>query len=162
MAYGSGLRRGEVLNLTWADIDFEGQLIRVVPKKETKRLLEWEPKDHENRVVPISDETTQLLANLQVQCEEGHPYVFITPRRLRRILLRRELGEWYPDSEVVNNIARDFGVIRLHAGVAKCTLHDLRRSAITKWAQKLPIQVVQQLAGHSDISTTSKYYITVR
>lgn len=162
MAYGSGLRRGEVLNLTWADIDFEGQLIRVVPKKETKRLLEWEPKDHENRVVPISDETTQLLANLQVQCEEGHPYVFITPRRLRRILLRRELGEWSPDSEVVNNIARDFGVIRLHAGVAKCTLHDLRRSAITNWAQKLPIQVVQQLAGHSDISTTRKYYLAVR
>jgi integrase len=30
--------------------------------------------------------------------------------------------------------------------------------AITNWAQKLPIQVVQQLAGHSDISTTRKYY----
>jgi len=63
---------------------------------------------------------------------------------------------------VVNNIARDFGVIRLHAGVAKRTLHDLRRSAITNWAQKLPIQVVQQLAGHSDISTTRKYYLAVR
>ena len=62
----------------------------------------------------------------------------------------------------VNNIARDFGVIRLHAGVAKCTLHDLRRSAITNWAQKLPIQVVQQLAGHSDISTTRKYYLAMR
>jgi len=77
-------------------------------------------------------------------------------------LLRRELGEWSPDSEAVNNIARDFGVIRLHAGVAKRTLHDLRRSAITNWAQKLPIQVVQQLAGHSDISTAKKYYLAVR
>jgi len=41
-------------------------------------------------------------------------------------------------------------------------LHDLRRSAITNWAQKLPIQVVRQLAGHSDISTTRKYYLAVR
>ncbi len=63
---------------------------------------------------------------------------------------------------MVNNIARDFGVIRLHADVAKCTLHDLCRSAITNWAQKLPIQVVQQLAGHSDISTNRKYYLAVR
>ncbi len=162
MAYGSGLRRGEILNLTWADIDFENQLIRIVPKEETAETIEWEPKDHESRVVPLSDETTQLLANLQAQCEEGHPYIFITPRRLRLILQRRELGKWFPTSEVINNTSRDFGVIRQHAGVAKCTLHDLRRSALTNWAQKLPIQVVQQLAGHSDISTTRKYYLTVR
>jgi len=43
----------------------------------------------------------------------------------------------------------------------KCTLHDLRRSAITNWAQTLPIQVIQQLAGHSDINTTRKYYLAV-
>jgi integrase len=162
MAYGSGLRRGEILNLTWADIDFESQLIHIVPKEETVETIEWEPKDHENRVVPLSNETTQLLANLQAQCEEGHPYIFITPRRLRLILQRRELGEWCPTSDVINNISRDFGVIRQHASVAKCSLHDLRRSAITNWAQKLPIQVVQQLAGHSDISTTRKYYLAVR
>jgi len=46
--------------------------------------------------------------------------------------------------------------------VTECTLHDLRRSVITNWASHLPIQVVQQLAGHSDISTTRKYYLTVR
>ena len=41
-------------------------------------------------------------------------------------------------------------------------IHDLRRSAITNWAQHLPIQVVQQLAGHSNITTTRKYYLAVR
>ena len=29
-------------------------------------------------------------------------------------------------------------------------------------AGQLPIQLVQQLAGHSDIATTRKYYLTVR
>jgi integrase len=162
VAYCSGLRRGEILSLTWADIDFENQLIHIVPKKETKRMLEWEPKDHEKRVVPLSNETAQLLADLQVQAEEGHPYVFVAAKRLDWILRRRELGMWSPTSEVINNLGRDLDVIRSRAGVAKCTLHDLRRSAITNWAQKLPIQVVQQLAGHSDISTTRKYYLVVR
>jgi len=41
-------------------------------------------------------------------------------------------------------------------------IHDLRRSAITNWAKYLPIQVTQQLAGHSSLSTTRKYYIAVR
>lgn len=45
--------------------------------------------------------------------------------------------------------------------VAKCTLHDLRCSAMTDWAMKLPVRVVQQLAGHSDIKTTRQYYLAV-
>ena len=57
---------------------------------------------------------------------------------------------------------RNFDVIRRRSGIAKCTLHDLRRSAITDWAQHLPIQVVQQFAGHSDITTTRKIYLSVR
>jgi len=112
--------------------------------------------------VPISDESTQLLTNMQAESEEEHPYAFVSVRRLGRILQRRACGRWNPTSEVINNVARDLGVIRHRACVLKCTLHDLRRSAITNWAQKLPIQVVQQLAGHSDISTTRKYYIAVR
>ncbi|TRO43203.1 hypothetical protein E2P42_02500 [Candidatus Bathyarchaeota archaeon] len=71
-------------------------------------------------------------------------------------------GRWNPRSEVINNLDRDFSVIRHRAGVAKCVLHDLRRIAITNWAKKLPIQVAQQLAGHSDITTTRKYYLAVR
>lgn len=56
----------------------------------------------------------------------------------------------------------NFHLIRRRAKVGKCTLHDLRRSAITNWASQLPIQVVQQVAGRSDIATTRKYYLAVR
>ena len=53
-------------------------------------------------------------------------------------------------------------MIRRRANVAECTIHDLRRSAITNWAQSLLIQVVQTLADHSNIATTKKYYLAVR
>ncbi|MCK4783637.1 MAG: tyrosine-type recombinase/integrase [Desulfobacteraceae bacterium] len=35
IAYGSGIRRNEILHLTWADVDFENQQIYINPKKET-------------------------------------------------------------------------------------------------------------------------------
>jgi len=162
IAYGSGLRRNEILHLTWKDIDFENQLIKVAAKKGTDNILEWELKSRKNRVVPVSDESTQLLANIQAQAPEGHPYVFISPERLILIRHRRRIGKWNPTSETVNNLIRDFNVIRCRARIDKCTPHDLRRSAITNWAKELPIQIVQQLAGHSDISTTRKYYLAVR
>ena len=162
IAYGSGLRRNEVLHLTWTNVDFENQQIHVSPKKETVQTIEWEPKDHETRIVPMADETAQLLANLQAQAKEGFPYIFISPKRLEKIRERQEAENWNSRSDVINNVGRDFGVIRRRAGVAECTLHDLRRSATTNWASQLPIHVVQQLAGHSDISTTRKYYLTVR
>ena len=162
IAYGGGLRRNEILHLTWTNVDFENQQIHVSPKKETAQTIEWEPKDHEKRVVPMANETAQLLANLQAQAKEGFSYIFISPKRLEKIRERQKVGNWTSRSDVINNLGRDFGVIRRQAGIAECSLHDLRRSAITNWAGQLPIQVVQQLAGHSDISTTRKYYLVVR
>jgi integrase len=110
----------------------------------------------------MSDGIVQLLADLQAQVPEGHPCVFVSPERLSRIEQRQKTGDWIPRSEMVNNVTRDFNVVRRRAGIKRCTLHDLRRSAITNRAKKLPIQVVRQLAGHADIVTTEKYYLSVR
>jgi len=162
IAYGSGLRRNEVLHLTWVDVDLEQQRIEIRAKKAASEILKWDPKNRKNRVVPMSDETAQLLIDLQVKSPEFHPYIFVSPERLDRIKKRRKAGKWNSRSEVVNNLGERFNTIRRHANVAKCTIHDLRRSAITNWAKDLPIQVVQTLAGHADIKTTNKYYLAVR
>jgi integrase len=98
IAYGSGLRRNEILHLTWKDIDFESRLIKVTAKKGTDDILEWEPKSRKNRIVPMSDESTQLLANIQVQAPEGHSYVFISPERLK--LDQKSAKNWQMESDV--------------------------------------------------------------
>jgi integrase len=162
VAYGSGLRRNEILNLTWADIDFEKQLIHVNPKEDTAETIEWESKDHEIRVVPMTDETVQLCTQMQLEATEKSPYIFISPKRFSRIMQRKKIRKWNSRSEIINNMREDFQSIRCLAGLAKFTLHDFRRSAITNWAQRLPIQVVQKLAGHSDMKTTQQYYLAVR
>ncbi|NIT61618.1 MAG: tyrosine-type recombinase/integrase [Aliifodinibius sp.] len=161
VAYGSGLRRGEILNLTWSDIDFENHQIYITAKSATEAIFEWEPKDHEARVLPLTEETTLLLNCLQTKCAEGCPYVFLPAKRWEYIQRRQQTSQWQEGQALVNNFDRDFHKLRGNAGVAECTLHDLRRSCITNWARILPIHVVQKLAGHSDIKTTQKYYLSV-
>ena len=162
VAYGCGLRRDEILNLTWGNIDFENQRIHVSPKKETMGILGWEPKDHEARVLPMPLQTMRLLVDLQALSVEGCPYVFVPHWRWEQIQKKQLAGKWKEGQAIVNNFGRNFHKLRRKAKVAECTLHDLRRSCITNWAQVLPIHVVQKLAGHSDIKTTQKYYLAVR
>ena len=103
-----------------------------------------------------------MLVDLQFETEEANPYVFIRKARLCHILDRRSKGDWEPDSEIVNNLVRDLKVICRRVTVNPFTLHDLRRSCITNWSKVLPIQTVQQLAGHSSIETTRRYYLSVQ
>ena len=71
-------------------------------------------------------------------------------------------GKWRVGQDLVNNVLRRFKTLCRRAGVGPFTIHDLRRSCITNWAKQLPIHVVQQLAGHSDIQTTKQFYLSVQ
>lgn len=162
IAYSSGLRRSEIIHLTWKDIDFDNKQINVTAKKANDKIIAWEPKGRKNRVFPISDEALRLLVDIQVNAPEEHCYVFISPRCLERIAERIRIGKWNERSEVIHNMTRNFKLIRTKARVDKCTIHDLRKSAITNWSKKLPIQVTHKLAGQSNIKTTLEYYLAVR
>ena len=93
IAYGSGLRLNEILHLTWADVDLGQHRIEVRVKKATAEILKWDPKNRKNRTVPISDESTKLLVDMQVNSPEFHPYIFVSPERLVRIKKRRKAGK---------------------------------------------------------------------
>ncbi|MEJ2702123.1 MAG: tyrosine-type recombinase/integrase [Sedimentisphaerales bacterium] len=123
------------MNLTWASIDSESHCVCVQAKTGSEEFLVWEPKNHRNRVVPMSERIGLLLASMQAEAEESHPYVFISPKRVERINQRRREGKWNLQFEIINDLRTSFHRIRRRAGVAMCTLHDLRRSAITNWAK---------------------------
>ena len=144
LAYTSAGRKDELLNLTWADIDFENNNVSFTPKKASKRILAWEPKDHEGRIVPIPEKVILLLADLQSEADESTSYVFITGARLDHILERRATGKWHETSEIINNMLTRLKVFCKWAGVPLFCLHDLRRSAITNWARHLPIHAVHE------------------
>ena len=165
LAKTAGLRRGEVLNLTVKDVDFNHGVVCVQPKKETEFTWRWQVKDKDVREVPLIEELAKLLVQLQVELPEGQPYLLIPPQRYQRLIELKERGkllDWVrrdPD----NNFSRSIGSLFHKSEVRDATFHDLRRTCITEWLENgLHPHEVMRLAGHSNISTTMKYYVGVR
>ena len=151
LGYGCGLRLGEVINLTWSDVDFERHQLRVVRKTASQCRTAWTPKDKDMRTVPLPDVAVSILAELQLSAADGQEYLFVNSRG-------PAVGERVNQS----NLWRDFEAIREKAGLPKCSFHDLRKSYCTNLADVVPLHVVQELAGHADIRTTRKHYLKVR
>ncbi|MBL7189004.1 MAG: site-specific integrase [Phycisphaerae bacterium] len=160
----SGMRRGELLNATWRDVDFANQTISVFPKKDGKSTWEWHIKDAERRTLPLTDEITQLLISHQEKQPEGFGYVFVPPSRYKLIQQRRRQGRWTTEDGKcpVNNFKREFDKILRRASIEEGEFHDLRRTCMTRWfANGLTEFDVMKLAGHSDFATTHKFYLAV-
>ena len=160
--YTAGLRLREALNLTWADIDFAGGWLHVARKNASGYVQAWTPKDHELRLIPLPKQALDLLATWQTVAPEGCPYVFMEPGRWQYYMQCVDDDSWGENADLTNNVLRRFKTLCRQAGVGSFVIHDLRRSCITNWVKRLPIQVVKELAGHSDIETTWRYYLAIQ
>ena len=159
--YTTGLRRSEVLNLTWSDLDLTERRLVVTRKKAAGFVQAWSPKDHEIRTIPLPSQTLYLLRAWRSIAPEECPYVFMEPARWRYYREEAEQGKWRSGRDLVNNLLRRFQTLCRKVEVEPYTLHDLRRSCITNWARSVPMHVVQQMAGHSEMRTTRRYYLLV-
>lgn len=167
VALQTGMRRGELLNMVWSDIDFDECRIDISHKQESVETWEWLIKDHEERPVPISRQTSQLLIDLQTKCPTGYPYVFVPNERYNHIQNKlRAKGKWSFSSsrlKVFNNFYKHFGAILKRAGVKKGKFHDLRATALSNWfAEGMSEYKVMRLAGHSNFETTRQFYLSIK
>lgn len=133
----AGLRRMEAYYLEWQDVNFDKGRIYICGKNH------WKPKDKESRTIPLCPELAQILLECFQDAPEGQ--VRVCP----------ETNPQNIDRGIVGTIKR--------AGLTKWLkpLHSLRKSCITDWAERYPIHAVMQWSGHSDISTTQRYYTQV-
>lgn len=130
LGYCCGVRLGEVLNLTWSDVDFERSQVRIVRKIASQRRAAWTPKDKDMRFVPLPNLGVTVLVELQLAAAYGQEYVFVNGK-----------GPAKGDRMKRLNIWRDFQAIRKKAGLPKCSFHDLRKSYCTNLAAAVPLHV---------------------
>jgi integrase len=155
-----GLRRGELLGLSWQDIDFEaGTLtVRQTVLSIDGRIIVAAPKtDRSRRTVPVPEQTLALL--------RAH--------RRRQAEQRLSAGQRWQDHGLVfpsrvgtpmepENLDRSWHRIREAAGLDWLRLHDLRHACATfLLASGASPRTVMKVLGHSQIGLTMNTYAHV-
>jgi len=82
VALCTGMRRGELLNTAWWNIDFDRQTIDVSPQKDIDQAWEWHIKDTDRRTLPLTEQVLLLLTKHYEQQPEGYPLHFRTSQTL--------------------------------------------------------------------------------
>lgn len=147
----TGMRPGEGAALVWDDINFTTRSISI--ERAYSRGVLGETKTGETRVVDMSTELSATLTALD---------------RVRKTqALKNGWGE-VPDLIFVNaaggpldesRVRKVFKRVMRKAGITGHTLYDLRHSyASLHLAKNTPITYVSSQLGHSDASTTLRWY----
>lgn len=132
LLYSSGLRVSELVNLRVNNIDLSERTMRIRGKGE------------KDRIVLFDDRTKNLIADYLAQRDDDSEYLFIN-RRGNHLTAR-----------YVQMMIKDYAKV---AGIKKkVTPHILRHSFATHLLKNgVDIRAIQQLLGHSNLSTTQIY-----
>jgi len=163
LALATGLRRGELMALTWDNIDLKNHSITVKgtvsrikdPITGVTQLLYSEPKTKAGRrQVPLLESMISML--------EQH-------RRRQEEEKRNAGSAWNPDDIVFcsnvgtyiepRRINTTLDKITKSAGLEHLTFHALRHTFATRMLEaNVPAKVVQEVLGHKDVTLTLNTY----
>lgn len=134
VALNTGLRRGEILNLKWSDVDLRERNITV-----------RDAKNSENRVVPMNSTVHGVLATLRGRMDTADTGFVFTRLDGR-------------DRLAVDYISHLFLEAAKKAGISDFRFHDLRHAFASRLVMKgVDFKTVQELLGHKDIRMTLRY-----
>lgn len=125
----SGLRRDNIRNLKWDDLNFEFRTIEITKNKGKKHIK-----------LPMNETLYKLFMSMERTSE----YVFVNPRT----------GTGWSNTK----FGAEWRKIREKAGLPNLKFHDLRHTVATRLLKEnIPVPVVRDLLAHSDIKTTMIY-----
>jgi integrase len=128
LAAETGLRLGELLGLTWDAVDLPNRTLTVSQTKG-KRV----------RVIPLTSRAVEALRGLVRHIDTN------------RVFIHDSGKPW-------SNPHKAFKVAAAAAGVPWLGWHSLRHYRATMWLRHgVNVRLVQQLLGHRDLTTTSRY-----
>ncbi len=155
----TGMRRGEVLGVRWADIDFDAARIHVRQAllSVAYELVVSTPKNHRARVIDLDPGTVDRLRLHQARQSEE----------------RDEWGADYQDGDLVfckengeplhpQTYTQAFERLVAKTDIPKIRLHDLRHTHATIALRAgIPPKVISERLGHESPAFTLKQYAHV-
>ena len=155
----TGLRTGEMIGLKWEDVDFQNRTITI------KRTMEFQYKNQEFSIgEPKSKSGYRTIPMTQVAYD-----ILKAKEKERRSLKVFDLR--YKDFVFVNskgmpikNSAYDSTLYKLanKSGIPKFSMHTLRHTFATRAIEAgMKPKTLQEILGHSNISTTMNLYVHI-
>jgi site-specific recombinase XerD len=138
LTYACGLRAEEIVNLDGDSVDFESETLRVTGK------------GRKTRIVPMGEPAQRALerylshARPALATDPDQPALFLSRRgrRLSTSDIRRRLDKWVREAAVAGHVSP----------------HTLRHSFATHMLEGgADLRSIQELLGHSSVSTTQVY-----
>ena len=155
-----GLRRSEVLGLKWSAIDFDTKMIfirhKVLSEEDGPRGYDVMKTKSSYRSAPLSPFIEGLLRKEKEKQEE-----------MKRVMRGGYCHDYddYVNVDVIGRlydpdyVSSHFDVVLKKHGLRKIRFHDLRHScASILVANGVPMKMVQEFMGHSDMATTANIY----
>jgi integrase len=144
LAWETGARSAEILQLEWSDIDFEHKLLTFANDPARGK----QTKGRRSRTVPLSDAALTALREHAARFRLSAPqssYLFkhLTANRSAR------------PGDRMESLYLAFKKAAKASGFPELRPHDLRHSFVTrKLAEGAPVQLVSKYVGHSSLSVT--------
>lgn len=141
--YYSGMRKGELLALTWGDIDFDNNMINI-NKTAYNRNVTTPKTSSSNRVIMMPNHVMLLLSQLKSEASPKMTYVVF--------------GDFYEHISTTTLDRKYSEYVKL-AKVKKIRIHDFRHSHASYLINNNTIpSVVAKRLGHKDVGTTLNTY----
>jgi len=143
----TGMRRSEIINLKWTNIDMDNDLINIKCDETFKT------KNKKNRIVPIApqlkDELLFLINNWIDPLTDK-----VSPRQE----CQRTYVFCHSNGAKISDFSYSFKRLMKKLGIQKTTPHTMRHTFITYHSNYGDPYLTQRIAGHSDQRTTQGYY----
>ena len=165
LALYTGLRKGELLALTWDDVDYDKKLLRVNKSRTGSRKaittqITTPKTESSNRKIPIND---FVIGELKAEKQRQEDYAKLLGNgydKSHSFIVRTVLGKPYVNLSAINRVVNR---LTENAGLPHCTIHGFRHSVASILDDNgVPIQDISVLLGHESVQTTERIYIDRR
>lgn len=145
--YNTGMRKGELENLRFKDIDKYIKTIYIQKHEDG-----WKPKGGIERTIPINDIVKKILKKKIDNRMSGQQFVFVSTTGKKSYHYHKSFQKLIERTGVAEEIPEESG-----RGV-----HLLRHSFCSYLVNEanVPLPVAQEILGHQDIKTTMMYVHT--
>lgn len=157
----SGMRKGEALALTWRDINFKTNEIRInkaLSRGKDNKLYIKSTKTNEARTIKMDEKTMNILRMWKKKQKEDYLKLGFNTSKLSQLVFSNEKNEFVQPTKT-----REWMLyVQEKYNLKKVTTHGLRHTHCSLLFEAgATLKEVQDRLGHSDIKTTMNIYTHV-